>query len=256
MHDQPLHEELRYRPTEIESRLRSTWHSEADPFIDTDSNADLANLRSLAFDDFFTRCHRMYATIHPELAEPEIADVPAELRPLAQTIGCQMSHIVSSDTLASQVSNAKPVSGYIAYSADLTRVALLRTKQFAETLDTELIDFAGPERFLQRLWRLCRTETPNLRNVRYGPPIQTDTEIIEAMTVFSNSCFEAFGRRSAGQYLAAVATANNDLHRYVFSEFGPQADTVEEAIKSLTLHLAPLCPFMAAELWALRFQKS
>ena len=86
--------------------------------------------------------------------------------------------------------------------------------------------------------------------VRFGPPLQTDEEVTAQMAEFTNSCFSAFQQRSPGTYIAALSTANNNLHRYVFSEIGPQAETIEEAVKSLVLHLAPCSPFMGAELWA------
>ena len=44
----------------------------------------------------------------------------------------------------------------------------------------------------------------------------------------------------------------NDLYRYVQSDDGPHAATLDEAIDTLLQLLAPACPHMTAELWSLR----
>lgn len=253
MEELPLHEVLRYHPNRIETRLRQQWYAEGINFVEGDANTDLADLRVLAFEDFFTRAHRMYATVHPELGDPEVVNLDDAVVPLARAIGCRLSKVSGSDVSEAKAINAQSISSYIDESADLLRLALLRSKPFTDVFDADSLDFAGPARFLQRLWRLCRTETDDLPKVRFGPPLAFDTEVSEQIADLSNSCFEAFRRRSAGQYIAAIATANNELHRYVFSEIGPHSTTIAEATKSLVLHLVPVCPFVATELWDRRF---
>ncbi len=247
--DQPLHEALRYNPTKLESSNRTKWY-QSDSELGAKEIADgLGILRHLTFQDFFTRTHRMYATVHTELSRPATIHLDPVVLHFAQHLGCQTEMVIPLQGEVGEVENPEAWTTNAPASADLVRLALLRSKPHTENLDAKNLQIAGPTRFLQRVWRLCRTATQDIPRIRFGPALQIDEEITQQMTSFTNDCFDAFQRRSPGQYIAAVSTAQNDLHRYVFSEIGPNAETIEQAVDSLILHLATVCPFMGAELW-------
>ena len=84
------------------------------------------------------------------------------------------------------------------------------------------------------------------------PAEHRDEEILRATHRLIDDITTSFDRWSYNVAVARYMGFVNDLYRYVQSEDGPHAATLDEATDTLLRLLAPACPHITAELWALR----
>jgi len=109
----------------------------------------------------------------------------------------------------------------------------------------------GCNRFLNRLWRLG-TGTVNNMTVADRPASAADEEIDKARNRLSDRVNGDFGRWSYNTAVAAAMEYVNLLYRYAQDPAGARRQTLDEAVDSLLVLLAPMCPHITAELWELR----
>lgn len=136
--------------------------------------------------------------------------------------------------------------------ADTLRLAHLQVKPPAEDVDWEDMGLEGCSRFLNRVWRLARTDTDLLPSVRSGPLTEADAEVDAETHRFIARTTEAYDRWSYNTAVAGFMELTNALYRYVQSDDGPHGDVIAFAIDSLLLVMAPAVPHITAELWANR----
>ena len=138
--------------------------------------------------------------------------------------------------------------------ADTLRLAHLQVKPPAEDVDWEDMALEGCSRFLARLWRLARTDTDLLPNVRTGEWTDADREIDLATHRFISRSTDAYNRWSYNTAVAGFMEFTNQLYKYVQSDDGPQHDVIASATDSILLVMAPAAPHITAELWDHRHQ--
>jgi leucyl-tRNA synthetase len=136
--------------------------------------------------------------------------------------------------------------------ADTLRLSHLQVKPPAEDVDWEDMGLEGCSRFLARVWRLARTDTDLLPNVRSGELRPEDVEIDAATHRFIARITDAYERWSYNTAVAGCMEHTNQLYKYVQSEQGAHQDVIGFAIDSLLLVMAPSVPHITAELWAHR----
>jgi leucyl-tRNA synthetase len=136
--------------------------------------------------------------------------------------------------------------------ADTLRLSHLQVKPPAEDVDWEDMGLEGCSRFLARVWRLARTDTDLLPNVRSGELRPEDVEIDAATHRFIARITGAYERWSYNTAVAGCMEHTNQLYKYVQSEQGAHQDVIAFAIDSLLLVMAPSVPHITAELWAHR----
>ncbi|MCP3991770.1 MAG: class I tRNA ligase family protein, partial [Actinomycetia bacterium] len=136
--------------------------------------------------------------------------------------------------------------------ADTLRLAHLQAKPPAEDVDWEDLGLEGCSRFLARVWRLARTDTDLLPNLRSGPHSDADNTIDAETHRFIARITDAYDRWSYNTAVAGFMEFTNTLYKYVQSDEGPHADVIANAIDALLLVMAPAVPHITAELWAQR----
>jgi leucyl-tRNA synthetase len=119
----------------------------------------------------------------------------------------------------------------------------------------ELID--GCARFLGRVWRLGtgELEPPGGagQTTERREPTPVDLELSRAVHRTTKRVTEDFERWSFNTAVAALMELTNELYRYVQIPGGPRPETLDEAVSTMLLLLAPLAPHLAAELWERRY---
>ncbi|MCP5030584.1 MAG: class I tRNA ligase family protein, partial [Actinomycetia bacterium] len=110
----------------------------------------------------------------------------------------------------------------------------------------------GCSRFLARVWRLARTDTDLLPNLRSGPHSDADNTIDAETHRFIARITDAYDRWSYNTAVAGFMEFTNTLYKYVQSDEGPHADVIANAIDALLVVMAPAVPHITAELWAQR----
>ena len=109
----------------------------------------------------------------------------------------------------------------------------------------------GCHRFLNRLWRLG-TESIDRVEIVERDASAADEEVEKARHRLIDRVTTGFGRWSYNTAVAAAMEFVNALYRYAQEPAGPRRQTLDEAIDSLLLVLAPMCPHITAELWERR----
>ncbi len=111
----------------------------------------------------------------------------------------------------------------------------------------QVIDGCG--RFLDRVWRLVTTETPDARE---EAPADADWAVRRAAHRTIRDVSDDIERWSYNTAVAHCMEQVNLLQRYVRAEGGVHVEVFSHAVDSLLLLLAPMTPHLAAELWEQR----
>jgi leucyl-tRNA synthetase len=89
-------------------------------------------------------------------------------------------------------------------------------------------------------------------SVRTGARNAQDEQIVRATHRLIADISSSFDRWSYNVAVSRYMAFVNDLYRYVQADDGPHAATLDESVDTLLQLLAPACPHMTAELWAMR----
>ena len=111
----------------------------------------------------------------------------------------------------------------------------------------ELIEGCG--RFLERLYRLAHYDEVNW----HEEFDDTDLEVRRAQHRTVERVTQGLERWSFNTSVAAIMEFVNTVSRWARSEHGAQRATLDEAIDTLLLLLAPMTPHLTAELWEERY---
>jgi leucyl-tRNA synthetase len=109
----------------------------------------------------------------------------------------------------------------------------------------------GCHRFLGRVWRLATGSVERVTLVDRAPTA-VDIELEKATHRLVDRVSRDFERWSYNTAVAAAMEFVNTVYRHVQDPAGARRQTVDFAIDSLLLLLAPMAPHVAAELWERR----
>jgi leucyl-tRNA synthetase len=113
----------------------------------------------------------------------------------------------------------------------------------------EVID--GCHRFLARVWRMALGDVDRVTLVE-REPTAADMDLDRATHRLIDRVSGDFERWSYNTAVAAVMEFVNGLYRYAHEPGGARRQTVNEAVDTLLLLLAPMVPHITAELWERR----
>jgi leucyl-tRNA synthetase len=133
--------------------------------------------------------------------------------------------------------------------ADALRLAHLFVSPPADDVDWEAFGIEGCLRFLGRVWRLA---TGQVAETVDRDPTPADRAIESATHRLIARITDEFERWSYNTAVAGCMEFVNELHRYAQSEAGPRRQTLDEAIDTLLVLMAPMVPHITAELYERR----
>src|SRR5690606_4722850 len=130
--------------------------------------------------------------------------------------------------------------------ADALRLAHLFVSPPADDVDWEAFGIEGCRRFLGRVWRLATGQV--------GTPVDrdptADDEAVEGATHrLVARITDDFERWHYNTAVAGCMEFVNELYRYAQSDAGPRRATLDTAIDTLLVVMAPMTPHIAAELY-------
>jgi leucyl-tRNA synthetase len=133
--------------------------------------------------------------------------------------------------------------------ADALRLAHLFVGPPQDDVDWEGVGLEGCSRFLHRLWRLTMGDvgTSTGRGLT-----DADVAIDRLRHRLIDRVSDDYERWSYNTAVAACMEATNELYRYAQSDDGARIDTLDAAIDTLLLLLAPMAQHVTAELWERR----
>jgi leucyl-tRNA synthetase len=100
------------------------------------------------------------------------------------------------------------------------------------------------------VWRLATGEAGSSPVER--DETAADRSVTQARHALAQKVTEDFDRWAYNTATAACMEMVNDLYRYVQSPEGPRGKTLDDAVDTLLLLLAPMAPHVTAELWERR----
>ncbi|MFP4512851.1 MAG: leucine--tRNA ligase [Acidimicrobiales bacterium] len=133
--------------------------------------------------------------------------------------------------------------------ADALRLAHLFVSPPADDVDWEAFGIEGCSRFLARLWRLA---TGQVAEVVERDPTAEDRAIESATHRLIGRITDDFERWSYNTAVAGCMEFLNELYRYAQADPGPRRETLDEALDTLLMLMAPMTPHIAAELYERR----
>jgi leucyl-tRNA synthetase len=194
--------------------------------------------------------HLLYARFFTKaLADLEI--IPSDVREPFQRLFSQgMIRLGGSKMSKSKGNVVSPAQFFESHGADALRLFQLFVGPPGDDADWSDHGVDGASRFLGRVWRLATGEAGS------APVDRDETDADRAVTrgrhALVGKVTDDFDRWGYNTAVAACMEYVNDLYKYVQSEAGPRRPTLDEAIDTLLLVLAPMAPHISAELWERR----
>ncbi len=136
--------------------------------------------------------------------------------------------------------------------ADALRLAHLQVKPPQEDVDWEDFGIDGCAKFLARVWRLAVPGSDLSAEARTGETTEADTEIDRTTHRLVARITDEYDRWSYNTAVAGFMEFTNTLYRYVQTDDGPHAATLDAAVDALLQVMAPAAPHLCAELWETR----
>ena len=136
--------------------------------------------------------------------------------------------------------------------ADALRLAHLQVKPPQDNVDWEDFGLEGCAKYLARVWRLA-TNHPEAFPAGAGEVRQltgADEEILNATHRLIDRVTRDFEKWAYNTAVAACMEFTNLLYRYV--KLPPHRETLDFAVDTLLLLMAPMVPHITAELWEIR----
>jgi leucyl-tRNA synthetase len=131
--------------------------------------------------------------------------------------------------------------------ADALRLAHLFVGPPQDDVDWEGVGIDGCSRFLHRVWRLSHGEVGSAAVDRERTEDDLDVERRTNRLIARVS--DDYERWSYNTVVSAFMEFTNDLYRYAQADAGARRDTIDQAIDTLLLLMAPMTPHITAELW-------
>jgi leucyl-tRNA synthetase len=191
--------------------------------------------------------HLLYARFFTKaLADLDI--IPSDVREPFQRLFSQgMIRLGGSKMSKSKGNVVSPAQFFDSHGADALRLFQLFVGPPGDDADWSDHGVDGASRFLGRVWRLATGEAGS------APVDRDETDADRAVTrgrhALVGKITDDFDRWGYNTAVAACMEYVNDLYKYVQSGAGPRRQTLDEAIDTLLLVLAPMAPHISAELW-------
>ena len=136
--------------------------------------------------------------------------------------------------------------------ADALRLAHLQVKPPQDSVDWEDFGLEGCAKYLARVWRLAigHPEAFPAGTGEARHPTEADEEIQTATHRLIDRVTRDFEKWAYNTAVAACMEFTNLLYRYVKQP--PRPETLDFAIDTLLLLMAPMVPHITAELWEIR----
>ena len=198
--------------------------------------------------------HLLYARFYTR-ALGEVGLTPPELREPFERLFTQgmitMDHAKMSKSKGNVIA---PETFFDSAGADSLRLFHLFVGPPGEGFDwseqsTQMID--GCHRFLNRVWRLG-TGTLERITVADREPSASDLELVKETHRLIDRVSSDYHRWSYNTAVAATMEFVNEVYRRLQSEEGVARETLDFAVDSLLLLMAPMVPHVTAELWEQR----
>lgn len=195
--------------------------------------------------------HLMYARFFTK-ALADLGVAPEDLRePFARLFTQGMIRLGGDKMSKSKGNLVAPEEILDAEGADALRLAHLFVGPPQDDVDWEGVGIEGCARFLQRLWRLA-TGAALPTEPADREPTEADEQIDKATHRLIARVTGEYERWSYNTAVAAFMEFTNQLYRYVQAEGAPRRETLDAAIDTLLLLMAPMTPHITAELWERR----
>ena len=196
--------------------------------------------------------HLMYARFFTK-ALSDLGVAPSDLREPFQRLFTQgMIRLDGAKMSKSKGNLVAPEEIIDTLGADALRLAHLQVKPPEDDVDWEDVGLEGCSKFLHRVWRLAVPDSDLCESPRTGARTAADGQVERATHRLIADISSSFDRWSYNVAVSRYMAFVNDLYRYVQSDEGPHAATLDESVDTLLQLLAPACPHMTAELWSLR----
>ena len=194
--------------------------------------------------------HLMYARFYTK-ALADLGMAPKDVREPFRRLFTQGMIRMGGTKMSKSKGNLVSPSKYVdTVGADALRLYHLFVGPPADDVDwseqtDEVVD--GCHRFLQRVWRLG---TGEVGDAVTRDPTDADTEITRATHRLIGRVTDEMNRWSYNTAVAAFMEFTNALYRYAQS--GARRETLDDAVDTLLLLMAPATPHITAELWQRR----
>ncbi len=190
--------------------------------------------------------HLMYARFFTK-ALSDLGIAPADLREPFTRLFTQGMIRLDGDKMSKSKGNlVAPEEILDEQGADALRLAHLFVGPPQDDVDWEGVGIDGCVRFLQRLWRLGLGAVGAPAVDRR--PSEDDLEVERATNRLIVRVTEEYERWSYNTAVAGFMEFTNELYRYVQSADGPRRATIDHAVDTMILLLAPMVPHITAEL--------
>jgi leucyl-tRNA synthetase len=193
--------------------------------------------------------HLMYARFFTK-ALADLGVAPKELREPFSRLFTQGMIRLGGDKMSKSKGNlVAPEEILDAEGADALRLAHLFVGPPQDDVDWEGVGIDGCSRFLSRLWRLASGEVGTAVD---REPTDADIDVDRATHRLIAKVSDDYERWSYNTAVAAFMEHTNELYRYVQSDAGARSATLDEAVDTVLMLMAPMAPHLTAELWERR----
>jgi leucyl-tRNA synthetase len=243
----------------MDTFVDSSWYflRFADPWNDEAPFSPDAAARWLPVDQYIggvehAILHLMYARFFTK-ALADVGVAPAGLREPFQRLFTQgMIRLGGTKMSKSRGNLVAPEEILDDQGADALRLAHLQVKPPQEDVDWEDFGIDGCAKFLARVWRLAVPGSDLFAEARTGETTEADTEIDRTTHRLVARITDEYDRWSYNTAVAGFMEFTNTLYRYVQTDDGPHAATLDAAVDALLQVMAPAAPHLCAELWEIR----
>ena len=240
----------------MDTFVDSSWYflRFADPWCDTAPFSATAVERWMPVDQYIggvehAILHLMYARFFTK-ALSDLGVAPKGIRePFRRLFTQGMIRLGGAKMSKSKGNLVAPEEILDFQGADALRLAHLQVKPPQEDVDWEDFGIDGCSKFLHRVWRLGVPGGSLTAGARSGPLTAIDEEVDRATHRLVNRVTREYDRWSYNTAVAGFMEFTNTLYRWIQSDDGPHADTLNSAVNTLLLVMAPAAPHLCAELW-------
>ncbi|MGH8998989.1 MAG: leucine--tRNA ligase [Acidimicrobiia bacterium] len=196
--------------------------------------------------------HLLYARFFTK-ALADLGVLPSGLRePFSSLFSQGMIRLGGTKMSKSKGNVVSPAEFFESHGADALRLFHLFVGPPGDDADWIDTGVDGASRFLGRVWRLASDEVAEAHAPVERAETDADRAVIRARHGLVQRVGGDFERWSYNTAVAACMEFVNEVYHYVQSEEGPRQATLDDAVDTLLLVLAPMCPHLCAEAWEAR----
>ncbi len=194
--------------------------------------------------------HLMYARFFTK-ALADLGVAPKELREPFERLFTQGMIRMGGTKMSKSKGNLVAPEPYLdSMGADSLRLFHLFAGPPQDDMEWSDTGIEGCSRFLHRVWRLATGDVAGTTEER--EPTAADAEVDASRHRLILRVTDEYERWSYNTAVAGFMEYTNALYKYVQSDEGARQATLDEAVDTLLLLMAPMTPHFAAELWERR----